>query len=88
MKIWSVLSVVFALAAAGFWGWSATINVPTIYSGFGTLGTVIQDGSKVAGTEPFYLAIAKISHLNAISAGCALASAFSQAVLLWPRKSR
>ena len=54
MKLWSILSVVFALGAAFFWGWSAMINVPLLKSGFGTLVTVMKDGSTVIGEEPFY----------------------------------
>jgi len=82
MKILSIVSVVFALGAAGFWGWSALINVPVLYSGFGTLGT----GSNIAGVEPFYAALKLISKLNALAAGCAFVSALTQALTLLPRK--
>ncbi len=37
MGFWPILSVVFALAAAFLWGWSALINVPVLKSGYGTL---------------------------------------------------
>jgi hypothetical protein len=60
MKVWSALNVVFALAAAVFWGWSAFVNVPHLISGFGTLVTVMKDGSTVAGTGPFYAALTEI----------------------------
>ena len=86
MKILSLVSVVFALGAAGFWGWSALINVPVIYSGFGTLGTQMPDGSNISGVEPFYAALKLISKLNALAAGCAFASALTQALTLLPRK--
>jgi hypothetical protein len=70
MKLWSILSVIFALAAAFFWGWSAIVNVPLLKSGSGTLVTVMKDGSNVIGEAPFYAALAKISRLNAVAAGC------------------
>jgi hypothetical protein len=86
MKILSFVSVVFALGAAGFWGWSALINVPVIYSGFGTLGTQMPDGSNIAGVEPFYAGLKLISKLNALAAGCAFISALTQALTLLSRK--
>ena len=86
MKLLTILSVVFALAAAFFWGWSAIINVPLLESGYGTLGTIMKDGSKVIGTAPFYAALAKISRLNAVAAACAFFSALTQALTLLPRK--
>lgn len=85
MRILSIVSVVFALGAAGFWGWSALINVPVIYSGFGTR-TQMPDGSNTAGVEPFYAALRLISKLNALAAGCAFVSALTQALTLLPRK--
>ena len=78
---------VFALGAAIFWAWSATINVPTISSGFGSLVTVSKDGSKVIGTDPFYSALKKVSRLNAIAAACAFISAFCQALSLLSKQS-
>jgi hypothetical protein len=86
MKLWSILSVLFALAAALLWAWSAFINVPLLKSGFGTLVTVMKDGSTVVGEAPFYAALAKISRLNAGAAGCAFFSALAQAVTLISRK--
>jgi hypothetical protein len=86
MKLWSILSVVFAFAAALLWGWSALINVPLLKSGFGSLVTVMKDGSTVVGEAPFYAALAKISRLNAGAAGCACLSALTQAVTLLPHK--
>lgn len=86
MKLWSILSVIFALAAAFFWGWSAIVNVPLLKSGSGTLVTVMKDGSNVIGEAPFYAALAKISRLNAVAAGCAFFSALTQVVTLLPRK--
>jgi hypothetical protein len=86
MKLWSILSVLFAFAAALLWGWSALINVPLLKSGFGTLVTVMKDGSTVVGEAPFYAALAKISRLNAGAAGCAFCSALAQAVTLISRK--
>jgi hypothetical protein len=86
MKVWSILSVVFAIAAAAFWGWSAVINVPILKSGFGTLVTIMKDGSQVVGEAPFYAALAKISRLNALAAACACLSAIAQAVTLFPQK--
>lgn len=86
MKLLSILSVVFALVAAIFWAWSAFINVPTIFSGYGTLGTQMPDGSTVIGPGPFYAALTKISRLNAVAAGCAFLSALTQAIAMVPRK--
>jgi hypothetical protein len=86
MKRWSILSVLFALGAAFFWAWSAMVNVPLLESGFGTLVTVMKDGSTVIGEAPFYKALAQISRLNAVAAGCAFLSASTQAVTLFPRK--
>jgi hypothetical protein len=86
MKILSIISVVFALGAALFWAWSAFVNVPIIYSGYGTLGTQMADGATVIGAGPFYAALTKISRLNATAAGCAFFSALTQAITLFPRK--
>ena len=86
MRILSIVCVVFALGAAGFWGWSALINVPVIYSGYGTLGTRLPNGSNISGVEPFYAALKLISKLNALAAGCAFISALAQALTLLPKK--
>ena len=86
MRILSIVSVVFALGAAGFWGWSALINVPVIYSGFGTLGTQLPNGSNIPGVEPFYAALKLISKLNALAASCAFVSALTQAMTLLPKR--
>jgi hypothetical protein len=86
MKLWSILSVVFAFAAALLWGWSALINLPLLKSGHGTLVTVMKNGSTVIGEAPFYAALAKISRLNAGAAGCAFLSALTQAITLLPSK--
>jgi hypothetical protein len=82
MKLSSLFGIVFALGAAVFWGWSAMVNLPILESGFGTLVSRMQDGSIVNGEAPFYAAMAKIARLNALAAGCAFASALSQAVAL------
>jgi hypothetical protein len=83
MKLWSsILSAVFALFAAVLWGWSAFINVPLLKSGYGTLATVMKDGSTIVGEAPFYAALAKISRLNAGAALCAFLSALTQAITL------
>ncbi len=86
MIILSIVSVVFALVAAGFWGWSAFINVPVIYSGFDTLVTQLPNGSNILGVEPFYAALKLISKLNALAAGCAFISALTQALTLLPKR--
>jgi transaldolase len=80
---WQILSLVFAALAAGLWGWSAFVRVPAIGSGYGTLVTVLKDGSTVNGTELFSAALAKISRLNAGAAACAFLSAAFQAVSLY-----
>jgi hypothetical protein len=71
MKVCSILSVVFASLAALLWGCSAFVNVPLLKSGWGTLVSVMKDGSTVVGEAPFYAALAKISRLNAGAALCA-----------------
>jgi uncharacterized membrane-anchored protein YitT (DUF2179 family) len=86
MRILSIVSVIFALGAAAFWGWSAFINVPVIYSGYGTLGTQLPNGTTIAGIEPFYSALKTISRLNALAAGCAFVSALTQALTLLPQR--
>lgn len=86
MKLWPILSAVFALGAAFFWGWSAIVNVPLLKSGYGTLVSVMKDGSTVIGEAPFYAALATISRLNAVAAICAFLSALTQAVTLFRGK--
>jgi hypothetical protein len=82
MKLCSILSVFFAFGAAFLWGWSAFINVPVLKSGWGTLVSVMKDGSNEPSEKPFYDALAKISRLNAGAAGCAFFSALTQALTL------
>jgi hypothetical protein len=82
MKVYSILSVVFASLAALLWGCSAFVNVPLLKSGFGSLVTVMKDGSTIVGEAPFYAALAKISWLNAGAAVCAFLSASAQAITL------
>jgi hypothetical protein len=89
MKLWAILRVVsgvlafvFAFAAAFFWCWSTKIHVPVLDSCYGTLCTVMEDGSKVNGVAPFYAALANISRLNAVAAVCAGVSAITQVVTL------
>lgn len=77
-----MLGVVFALGAAFFWGWSAMVDVPLLRSGYGTLISVMKDGSTVIGEAPFYAALAKISRLNAVAAACSFVSALIQAATL------
>lgn len=86
MKILSIVSVVLALGAAFFWARSTFVNVPIIFSGYGTLGTQMPDGSTVIGAGPFYAALTKISWLNAAAAVCAFLSALTQVITLFPRK--
>jgi hypothetical protein len=62
------------------------INVPVLKSGYGSLVSVMKDGSTVVGEAPFYAALAKISWLNAGAAMCACCSALAQAVTLISRK--
>jgi len=71
MKALSILSVVFALGAALFWGWSAMVNVPILKSGFGGLVSVMKDAS---------------TRLNFVAAACAAISALTQAVTLFRGK--
>jgi hypothetical protein len=82
MKLWSIFSIVFALGAAVFWGWSAMVHIPILRSGFGQLVCEMKDGSIVGNEAPFYAAMARIARLNAVAAGCAFASALSQAIAL------
>jgi len=84
--LWSILSVVFALAAAILWGWSAFVYVPILRSGYGSLVSIMQDGSQELGESFFYAALKKISRLNAGAAAFACLSAAAQAVTLLPHK--
>jgi len=77
----------FALLAALLWFWSAFINLPLLKSGYGTLVTVMKDGSTIVGEEPFYAALANISRLNAGAASCAFLSALTQAITLLRSKT-
>jgi hypothetical protein len=83
---WSILSVFFALAAAILWGGSAFIYLPILQSGWGSLVSIMQDGSRELGEAPFYAALTKISRLNACAAACACLSAIAQAVALVPHQ--
>jgi len=83
VKTLSIVSVLFAFAAAVLWGWSAFINVPVLKSGWGTLGCVMPDGTSVAGEGPFYAALKRISRLNAFAAACAAISALVQALTIF-----
>jgi hypothetical protein len=78
----SVISVIFAVAAAVFWWWSARVNIPLLKSGYGTLVAVLKDGSEIKGEAPFYDALSSISRLNAWAATCAGISALFQALSL------
>lgn len=84
--LWSFLSVVFALAAAILWGWSAFVYVPVLKSGYGSLISIMQDGSPELGEAPFYAALKRISRFNAAAAAFACLSAAAQAATLLPRK--
>jgi hypothetical protein len=84
--LWSILSVVFAVAAAILWGWSAFVYVPVLQSAWDTLVCIMQDGSREIGEAPFYAALKKISRLNAGAAACACLSAIAQAATLIPNK--
>jgi hypothetical protein len=86
MNLCAIVSAVFAFAAALLWGGSAMIHVPHLKSGYGTLITIMEDGSTEKGESPFYAALTKISRLNASAAACAFLSAFTQAVTLFPHK--
>jgi hypothetical protein len=72
---WSILTILFALAAAVLWGWSAFVNVPPPRSGFGTMVSVMKDGSTIPSEAPFYEALTTIARLNAAAAACAFLSA-------------
>jgi hypothetical protein len=78
----SVVSVIFAVFAAGLWWWSACVNVPLLKSAMGTLVSVLEDGEVIKGEAPFYKALATISRLNACAAACAGISALFQALSL------
>jgi hypothetical protein len=65
---------------------SAFVNVPVLKSGYGTLITVMKDGSTQIGEGAFYKALAKIARLNAGAAICAFFSALTQAITLFQRK--
>lgn len=73
MILVSQVSVLFALIAAGLWAASATVNLPIVGPGYGTLVNL----------EPFHAAMKKVARLNAGAAFCAFASATAQAISLY-----
>jgi hypothetical protein len=73
MSVWaSGVSIVFALGAAGLWGWSAFVNLPVIGSAWGA----------IANLDTFYAALKRVARLNGAAAGCAFVSAIAQAIAL------
>jgi hypothetical protein len=63
----------FAGFAAGFWAWSAFVNLPIVRATF--------DG--IAEIETFSVALQKVSRLNMVAAACAFVSALFQAVSIY-----
>ena len=84
--LWSIISVLFAVLAAVLWGCSAFVNVPVLQSGYGMLVSVMRDGTRKLGEGPFYAALTKVSHLNAVAAAFACLSAISQIIAIIPQK--
>jgi hypothetical protein len=80
---WSILSIVFAFAAAVLWGRSAFVYVPVLGSAYGTIVSKMKDGSTENGSAPFSAALKKVAWLNAVAAACAFLSAAAQAVALF-----
>jgi hypothetical protein len=81
---WTILSIVFAIAAAVLWGCSAFVYVPVLGSAYGAIVSRMKDGSTVNGSEPFSAALKKVARLNVAAAACAGLSAIAQAVTLFP----
>jgi len=73
MKFTVWISVIFAVAAAVFWGWSALVNLPRLRATYEGIDQI----------EEFGAALRKVSKLNVIAAACACASALSQAVSIY-----
>jgi hypothetical protein len=76
----SIFSVLFAIASALLWGWSAWVHLPVLGSGYGSLTSKMRDGTIETTAEPFFAAMKKIAKLNAAAALCAMLAAFFQAV--------
>jgi hypothetical protein len=73
MLVFSILSVLCAVVAAGFWGYSAIIKLPKIS------GSYVE----IHNLEPFYSTLKKIALCNAFAAAAALCSAIFQAVTMY-----
>ena len=85
--IWSILTAVFAFAAAVFWFCSAVIYVPKLGSGYGSLTSLKKDGSaEKDGGALFFSATGKVSRLNKWAGICAGIAALAQAVTLFPHR--
>jgi len=77
-----ILSAVFAALAAMLWLGSTLIHLPVLDSAWGTLISVMRDGSKENSAEPFYRAMKRITRLNFAAAACSFLSALFQAIAL------
>src|SRR5713101_3166236 len=74
LAMWvALLSVLFAVGAAGFWGKSALVDYPVIDNSY----------VEMVNIEPFYATLKRVARLNACAAGCALLSAVFQAITLY-----
>jgi hypothetical protein len=73
MWVLSLLSVLFAVGAALFWGQSARVDYPVIDNSY----------VQMVNIEPFYAALKKVARLNTLAACSALLSAAFQALTLF-----
>jgi hypothetical protein len=71
--VFSGLSVLSALIAAGFWAWSASISYPEFRNSY----------TQMVGVDLFLKALRKVARLNALAAGTAFFSAVFMAVTLY-----
>jgi hypothetical protein len=71
--LFQICSALFAFCAAMVWALSALVNLPVIGPSYGTIQNL----------KPFYLAMKKITLLNASAAAFAFLSALSQAMAFY-----
>jgi hypothetical protein len=72
-RLFSLLSVLLALIAAGFWAKSTSVSLPVIEPTY----------SAMLNIEPFYAALKNVAQFNAIAAISAFASATAQAISIY-----
>jgi hypothetical protein len=82
MVFWvSLANLVFAVAAAILWFCSARVYIPVLKSGWGTLTSIMKNGSIQKSETPFRDALTKAARLNMWAALFTGLSALAQFIL-------